>query len=555
MNDNVRAALVNVIRAKRQNMSPYHRQKGIKPQRWLYPLATEARYAAAIRAWLKPMKDYVHTYLKENQEAILRGDSADGAEGDGISATRLDVIRLDAVPGKSFKTMIDSLNGWLGQYVPTGNEGVSGSPIYMGLGKLADSVFDFNEGQFEKGAKSVLGVEFPVGENWWPDARDTWAKQNYQLIHSDMQKYIGQINDLTEKAVTSGLSVKELAKQILSLDNKISKARANFIARDQIGKLNGQITQRRMEDVGLTMYIWETSGDERVRESHELIDGGLCRWDDSTVYSQDGGKTWINRPSGAVLLHPGMDYQCRCSATAYWQELVGEADEMIAQYEELDALSAQNIAAMPKPAVAAPPAPAVPEKKKFTTQTAPSPASAPSPQRQVIDAEKAITQEMGIIRKLGKTTGLEHLGIVRDNGTSLGTWKGKKDSITITNRMRKILNAGANNSLVIIHNHPNNTSFSLADLEVMSSYKSIKELRVVGHNGKTYSMVIGGGQRVTLDELEKFEKTIYNTVRTNVGNKTTMGIRTNYYSERNRLIAEHYGWTYEEGKLDGRKRS
>jgi hypothetical protein len=95
-----------------------------------------------------------------------------------------------------------------------------------------------------------------------------------------------------------------------------------------------------MESVGLTMYIWETSGDERVRgnpsgkypnarPSHYLMDGLLCRWSDSAVYSQDGGKTWIDRPSGAVILHPGQDYQCRCTAIAYWQELVGEADEQI----------------------------------------------------------------------------------------------------------------------------------------------------------------------------------------------------------------------------------
>jgi len=370
MNDTVQAALVNVIKANRMKMSRAQRSKGIKPQRWLYPVATEARYAATIRAWLRPMKDYVHNYLDENKEAILRGDSQD------FHADSVSVTRLDAVPGKSFKTMINSLNGWLAQYVPEENEDVSGSPIYMGLGKIADSVFDFNEGQFEKGAKSVLGVEFPVGENWWPEARSTWATQNYSLIKSDMQKYIGQINALTERAVTTGMTVKELSKQILALDDKISKSRANFIARDQIGKLNGQITQRRMEDVGLEMYIWETSGDERVRESHQLIDGGLCRWDDSTVYSQDGGKTWIKRPYGAVLLHPGMDFQCRCSAIAYWQELVGEADAMIAEYEELDALSAHNLAPAPvasppapvQPQQPATPEPAKPEPKKFVTQ-------------------------------------------------------------------------------------------------------------------------------------------------------------------------------------------
>jgi SPP1 gp7 family putative phage head morphogenesis protein len=359
MNDTIRSALVTLIKSKRQKMSRAQRSRGIRPQRWLYPYATEARYAATIRAWLRPMKTYVHSYLRENQEAILHGDSADN----------IAVSRLDAVPGKSFKTMINNLSGWQGQYVPTNDEAKSGSPIYMGLGNIADSVFDFNEGQFEKGAKTVLGVEFPVGEDWWPDARDTWAARNYELIHSDMQKYIAQVNDLTEKAVTSGLSVKELTKQIIALDDKITKGRANFIARDQIGKLNGEITQRRMEAVGLSMYIWETSGDERVRPSHEAMDGGLCRWDDSTVYSQDGGKTWISRPSGAVMLHPGMDFQCRCSAIAYWEELVSEADAIIAQYEELDALTTQNIAAMPKAVPPEPPPPAPAQApKKFITQ-------------------------------------------------------------------------------------------------------------------------------------------------------------------------------------------
>jgi SPP1 gp7 family putative phage head morphogenesis protein len=219
----------------------------------------------------------------------------------------------------------------------------------MGLGKIADSVFNFNEGQFEKGAKSVLGVEFPVGEDWWPLAREDWMQLNYQTISGDMRKYVRDINRLVERAVTSGLSITELSGQIKALDEKLFKGRANFIARDQTGRLNGLITQRRMESIGLSMYIWETSGDERVRPSHEMMDGGLCLWSDSSVFSQDGGKTWIERPSGAVRLHPGDDYLCRCTATSYWNELVMEADEKIDEYEELDRLSERNIAGTRKP--------------------------------------------------------------------------------------------------------------------------------------------------------------------------------------------------------------
>jgi SPP1 gp7 family putative phage head morphogenesis protein len=237
--------------------------------------------------------------------------------------------------------MAESLNGWLAQYVPDANPGVSGSPLYMGLGNIAESVFNFNETQFEKGAKSTLGVEFPVGEDWWPDAKENWKRFNYETIQGDMRKYVRDINNAVERAVTTGQTAKELSKKIQSLDNSISKSRANFIARDQIGRLNGEVTHRRMESIGLTMYVWETCGDERVRESHELMDGGLCQWEDFSVFSQDGGKTWINRPSTAVHLHPGDDYQCRCTATAYWQELVDDVDEMIAKYEELDTLAVE----------------------------------------------------------------------------------------------------------------------------------------------------------------------------------------------------------------------
>lgn len=81
-----------------------------------------------------------------------------------------------------------------------------------------------------------------------------------------------------------------------------------------------------MQDAGLSMYVWDTSGDERVRESHTVMEGLLCRWDDATVCSYDGGRTWVPRPAGAVLMHPGMDYQCRCCADAYFNELLDEAD-------------------------------------------------------------------------------------------------------------------------------------------------------------------------------------------------------------------------------------
>lgn len=309
-----RSALIVLLRAQRSGMSRTQKLKRKKPSRWLYPWATEHRYTQSYRAWVKPVRAFVHEYMEKHQEAVLRGDSANA------------VVRQDAVAGESFAGMVRSLNGWVGAYISGDEEKKLRSPIYVGLGDIAESAFNFNGGQYDKSVKNAIGVNFPSDESWWPDARKQWQDNNYDVIRSDIRKYIADINSVTEQAVTNGWGVSVLSEKLTALDTKITKSRAAFIARDQIGKLNGTVTQKRMQDIGIKMYEWSSSSDERVRDSHALMDGLLCRWDDATVYSEDGGKTWIPRPAGAVLMHPGMDYQCRCCALAWFDELIDEAD-------------------------------------------------------------------------------------------------------------------------------------------------------------------------------------------------------------------------------------
>ena len=309
-----RSALIVLLRAQRSGMSRTQKLKRKKPSRWLYPWATEHRYTQSYRAWVKPVRAFVHEYMEKHQEAVLRGDSANA------------VVRQDAVAGESFAGMVRSLNGWVGAYISDDEEKKLRSPIYVGLRDIAESAFNFNGGQYDKSVKNAIGVNFPSDESWWPNARKQWQDNNYDVIRSDIRKYIADINSVTEQAVTNGWGVSVLSEKLTALDTKITKSRAAFIARDQIGKLNGTVTQKRMQDIGIKMYEWSSSSDERVRDSHALMDGLLCRWDDATVYSEDGGKTWIPRPAGAVLMHPGMDYQCRCCALAWFDELIDEAD-------------------------------------------------------------------------------------------------------------------------------------------------------------------------------------------------------------------------------------
>jgi SPP1 gp7 family putative phage head morphogenesis protein len=114
---------------------------------------------------------------------------------------------------------------------------------------------------------------------------------------------IGQIT--SDPGMMKGLeaSIKAEAKiAAASLDGVTLEARianrVKFIARDQVAKANAALVQQRQTLLGVDQYIWSTSKDERVRDSHKSKEGKKYSWDSPPA---DTG-------------HPGEDYQCRCVA-------------------------------------------------------------------------------------------------------------------------------------------------------------------------------------------------------------------------------------------------
>jgi len=181
----------------------------------------------------------------------------------------------------------------------------------------------WNSGQWQKSIKSVMGINAAQYEPWLQDQLLSFGKENVGLIKSIKDKSLSTIESNAQRAIRSGLRHEAIAQQIEDEFNT-TKARARLIARDQVSKLNGQLTQLRQNDIGIKEYIWRTSGDERVRASHAIMDGKRCRWDDPTVYFD--GKAWVPRPSSAVQEHPGQDYQCRCWAEPVFDKLYEDID-------------------------------------------------------------------------------------------------------------------------------------------------------------------------------------------------------------------------------------
>lgn len=104
-------------------------------------------------------------------------------------------------------------------------------------------------------------------------------------------------------------STRELAEELVERFD-FHEEHAAFVARDQVGKLNGQSNAARQQALGLTRFTWRTSGDERVREEHAERDGEVYSYDDP--------------PDGEL---PGEPINCRCSAEPIFDDILGELEE------------------------------------------------------------------------------------------------------------------------------------------------------------------------------------------------------------------------------------
>ena len=188
--------------------------------------------------------------------------------------------------------------------------------VMQELDDIANETTEFNKRNFARAMSAVIGVDAMRGVDgeWLKVAVQSWSRENAQLIKSIPDNLLGDVEGIAQRALRTGADPRETAKDIRKRFG-VSKNKAKMIGRDQVAKLNGQITKGRNEALGIETYEWSTAGDERVRESHVVMNGKLCRWDDASVYSDDGGASWNKRASiGGVEQHPGSDYSCRCGS-------------------------------------------------------------------------------------------------------------------------------------------------------------------------------------------------------------------------------------------------
>jgi SPP1 gp7 family putative phage head morphogenesis protein len=171
--------------------------------------------------------------------------------------------------------------------------------------KRGISVAKVNQINKERNWKRVVGIDLVQAEPWLADYLGAYALNNAQLISSVGDRYLNEISNIVYQGFTSGTRWEDIAESIAERFG-VAESRADLIARDQVNKLNGSITQVRQQALGVDRYTWRTMGDDRVRESHREKDGNIYSWDDPP---NDTG-------------HPSEEINCRCYAEPVIDDLL-----------------------------------------------------------------------------------------------------------------------------------------------------------------------------------------------------------------------------------------
>lgn len=143
---------------------------------------------------------------------------------------------------------------------------------------------------------------------------NAWVSENTRLITSIPDQFLDNVARVVNAGFRNGSTIEVIRKDIQK-QFKIADDRARLIARDQIAKLSSDVDRRVSLEAGFELYVWVTSQDDRVRDSHKVMNGKVCSWEDPTIYKNNiNDKKWRKRSSiGGVEKHIGQDFQCRCS--------------------------------------------------------------------------------------------------------------------------------------------------------------------------------------------------------------------------------------------------
>lgn len=253
----------------------------------LYPASMVREYERITNAYMVLLNKIVAKHLPKIKEA---------AKLEKEKAARTDDIQdLGMVIRKTFEEMNVELEQRAGSY-----------GLERKLENLAKLTRKLTVKEWKKVVKTTLGVDilddYYLGE-FYREQLKKWTEENVGLIKTVPKDTLSQMENIVQEGFKTGKTTTSIVKEIQRTYG-IEKRHARLIARDQMAKLNADLTKSQQQDAGVEEYTWSTSGDSRVRDRHRSLNGKTFSWNDPPVVDTKTGRR----------CHPGEDYQCRCVA-------------------------------------------------------------------------------------------------------------------------------------------------------------------------------------------------------------------------------------------------
>lgn len=280
-------ALAQTVQLVRAARAMGHARRRARVPRQLPPIAIERSYGAAL-ARLVSADRVRHAFAP-----LMR-------ELPGLLAA---AHRHDAGEGDRARALVDAARREL-------ETGIHTDAIARIAREFADHVSSFQRVQLNRQLRAALGVDVLLAHSPEPTTRlSNFVSENVSLIRGLPERVARQVEQIVTRGITTASLHPDLADD-LEREFSFGERRSALIARDQVGKLYGQLNASRQRGLGITHFRWTTVGDERVRDEHQDLDGEVFAYDD---------------PPAEGL--PGEPILCRCYASPIFDDLQEAVEE------------------------------------------------------------------------------------------------------------------------------------------------------------------------------------------------------------------------------------
>ena len=139
--------------------------------------------------------------------------------------------------------------------------------------------------------------------------KDEYLKTTSLPINNMKQRAIERLRKkLLPLVMEEGYTQADLS-QVIQSEFGMTKRRADFLARQETKLIKSKMIKDRAVNTGHTRYIWQTAGDQRVRDTHRALNGKIFDFNNPPIIDELGNRG-----------NPGEDYNCYSYDTEVYTE-------------------------------------------------------------------------------------------------------------------------------------------------------------------------------------------------------------------------------------------